>query len=303
SNRRTGWATLNGAGLLAAFSLVAAGCAPSADRPHLADEPVSPAVLAAGSAGDLGVTANSPLPPTPPSTVPADLEDFVRAPAPPSTPSAAPFHRRASPPSASAEGEAVTRLAPTRAGTASADGTSGIAAGGSSGEPSPLAAALPDGIDGFEAIAGPEADRYLDLRAAAGIQPDPTEEIALLETRGFRGGWTRAFRSETNDVAVVSVYEFENPAQAEFYLEDGLITIGGYGGSFFDIEGLPGVRGFAQAFTDGDEELISLGASFQAGPRWFLVYLVGSSETVTPEILIPVIAEQQGRHVAAASAG
>ena len=41
-----------------------------------------------------------------------------------------------------------------------------------------------------------------DLRAAADIQPDPTEEIALLETRGYRGGWIRAFRNDGNDVAV-----------------------------------------------------------------------------------------------------
>ena len=92
---------------------------------------------------------------------------------------------------------------------------------------------------------------------------------------------------------MTSVYQFEDAAQAEFYLEDGLITIGGYGGSFFDIEGQPGVRGFAQSFTDEGEELISLGAAFQVGPRWFLTYIVGSPESVTPAMLLPVVEEQR----------
>lgn len=151
-------------------------------------------------------------------------------------------------------------------------------------------------IDGYQPIDGPDADRSLDLRAAADIQPDPTEEISLLETRGFRGGWTRAFRNEHNDVAVASVYEFRDQAEAEFYLEDGLITIGGYGGTFFDIPDLPGVRGFAQEINSSDgeatEDLVSLGASFNRGDQWYLLYFLGSPERVTPEVLVPAIAAQ-----------
>lgn len=162
--------------------------------------------------------------------------------------------------------------------------------------PDALAAALPISLAGFTPIAEPEADRFLDLATASAIQPDPTEEVALLETRGFAGGWTRAFRSETNDVAVASVYHFKDEVEAEFYLEDGLITIGGYGGKFFDIPAMPGVRGFVQYFDgpiddDGTtEELVSLGAAFNVGPRWYLLYLVGSVDTATPERLIPAIA-------------
>jgi hypothetical protein len=68
--------------------------------------------------------------------------------------------------------------------------------------------------------------------------------------------------------------------------------IGGYGGRFFDIEGLPGVRGFSQRVDDGGEDLVALGAAFASGRRWFLLYLLGSPETVTPEALVPAVAAQ-----------
>ena len=156
-----------------------------------------------------------------------------------------------------------------------------------------LIVAIPD----YQPIDEPGADRALDLRAAADLQPDPTEEVALLETRGFRGGWIRAFRNADNDVAIVSVYEFRDATEAEFYLEDGLITIGGYGGSFFDIPDLPGVRGFAQDISRSDgestEDLVTIGASFHQDDRWYLVYFLGSPERVTPEVLVPTIAAQR----------
>ena len=197
-----------------------------------------------------------------PPTIPVRLEDVVRA----------------------------DGIAQALAPTAVADPAQGPAP---SNEPAALSAAIPTVLDGFHPVPAPEADRFLDLQAAAGIQPDPTEEVALLETRGFAGGWTRAFRNGANDVAVVSVYQFRDATEAEFYLEDGLITIGGYGGKFFDIPALPGVRGFVQTLTDVNvgesEQLTSLGAAFHLGPRWYLVYVIGSSETVTPDLLIPAV--------------
>lgn len=160
-------------------------------------------------------------------------------------------------------------------------------------EPVALADLLVTSIEGFTPIDDPAADRFLDLEEASAVQPDPTEELALLETRGFTGGWTRAFRNgETNDVAVASVYQFRDATEAEFYLEDGLITIGGYGGSFFDLPDQPGVRGFVQEIDDGDEILVSLGAAFHRGARWHLLYLIGSPETVTADVLVPAIAAQ-----------
>lgn len=166
-------------------------------------------------------------------------------------------------------------------------------------QPVTLGDELLEGIADYESIDDPTADRHLDLLAAADIQPDPTEEIALLETRGYRGGWLRAFRNRHNDVAVATVYQFRDPGEAEFYLEDGLITIGGYGGTFFDIPDLPGVRGFVQQLSESDgestEELVSLGASFHRDDRWYLLYFIGSPDRVTPEVLVPALAEQVAR--------
>ena len=207
--------------------------------------------------------------------------------------------------------EDVVRSAQDHAAAATAAATTGAAtmapvptASAVSDHPDALAAALVDTVDGFAPITEAEADRYLDLTAAAALQPDPTEEVALLETRGYRGGWTRAFRSEGNDVLVTSVYQFADGAEAEFYLEDGLIMIGGYGGRFFDLAGLPGVRGFAQELPGGDDEgdLLALGATFNVGPRWHLVYLLGSSDTVNAETLVNAVQHQRNAALGAVGA-
>lgn len=253
ARRRRGWAALNLAGLACLVSIAAVGC--SGDEPRTAPATTGPP-RASVSAIE---SAASERPLAAPEVIrPTNLEEIVRV---------------------------QTTLGPVAPETIEVEPE--IA------EPVSLEEVLTDEIDGFLPIDEPGADRQLDIRAAADIQPDPTEEIALLETRGFEGGWTRAFRNDTNDVAVTSVYQFEDVGEAEFYLEDGLITIGGYGGSFFEFEHLPGVRGFAQRFNDGDEELVSIGAAFQSGPRWFLTYIVGSPETVTPDLLAPIVAKQK----------
>ena len=293
ARQRTNWMALNGAGLLLVGAVMLAGCGASSRRaaaPVTTAEtptttssvPVTATTAAAtwnpsASTGDNDLVSTELEPgtetetETAPPTVPVRLEDVVRT-------ATTPQQKPLAPPEVDLESAPAPE--PVVFSTA----------------PDALAAALPDALDGFTPIDALEANRFLDLTAASEIQPDPTEEVALLETRGFAGGWTRAFRNDTNDVAVMSVYHFEDDAEAEFYLEDGLITIGGYGGKFFDIPALPGVRGFVQYFTEpadeaGEqpEELVSLGAAFQLGPRWHLVYLVGSVDTVTPDVLIPAV--------------
>jgi hypothetical protein len=261
SRQRAGWIGLNGAGLagLAAAALVVAGCSssspPAAPAPLPARPPVTAAAASRSPPAAPGGDGTGTGAGAQPWTTEAHLEDAVqRSPNPTRPP-------------------------------ASSGGTTRP-------RPHGLPAVLLDTIDGFEPIGGPEVDRPLDLLAAAELQPDPPEEVALLETRGFEAGWTRAFRSAAGDVAVASVYQFADSGEAAFYLEDGLITIGGYGGRLFDVAGQPGVRGFRQTFTAGGDELVSLGAAFTAGDRWFLVYLVGSPETVTDGVLLPAIADQ-----------
>ncbi len=291
ARRRSNWIAINGVGFAAVVAMVLSGCGGSVDEPSASNPaPTSTSMSSERSGGpDRSITGEQPIAggiagdasasdPESRTIVTVELEDVVRT---------ASMNQDYAGPAAPAGSAAVDRQP----------------AAPPSSAPQALAQSLLATVEGFTPVDDPGGDRHLDLEAAAGLQPDPTEEVALLETRGFEGGWTRAFRNRHNDVAVLSVYQFRDAAEAEFYLEDGLITIGGYGGKFFDIQGQPGVRGFVQSFTetdeDGPEELVSLGASFQIGPRWYLVYFVGSADTVTPEVLIPVVAAQRQAAVTA----
>ena len=286
TRQRPNWLALNGLGVLAVAAVAITGCsggeeqtAPTTEQ----DTVITNSTVGASSLGGSHSTTSTTAPEVVTTTMAipaihsANLEDFVRTVTTPDN---------ANPPATNEDGIVIEPL-PNQTTTAS----------NVSSSPEDLADSLTSTIAGFSPVEDPMADRYLDITAASELQPDATEEIALLETRGFKGGWTRAFRNANNDVAVASVYQFKDAAEAEFYLEDGLITIGGYGGKFFDVEGLPGVRGFVQYFSEtdegGTEDLVSLGAAFQSGPRWYLVYFVGSTETVTPDVLIPAVATQR----------
>ncbi len=157
---------------------------------------------------------------------------------------------------------------------------------GVASSPDGLASVLIPEVRWFNRLDGPGADEFLDIDAAAGRQPDPSEELPLLETRRFQGGWTRAFRNDTQDVVIAQVYEFETPSAAAFYLEDGLITLGGYGVDFFDLEAMPGVRGFRQESADEIGPVINFGLTFTVGRRWYLLTLTGDPATATLDILV-----------------
>lgn len=265
SLQQRSWTGLTGlAVVLTAATVVMAGCGVVGEpaRPVLVGQPDHGAAENMISSEDAVSEATEPDTRTRPPTSPAQLEDFVRSSTPLSdtTHSTLPVSR---PPDSPALSDVD--------------------------QPAVLADLAPTSLAGMVAIDDPGVDRFLTIDEAAAIQPDPTEEIALLETRGYRGGWIRAFRSPTSDVAVAAVYEFADAAEAEFYLEDGLITIGGYGGQFFDVAELPDIRGFQQDAADGGETVRTLGGAFNRGNRWFLLYVVGSPDTVTPDVLIPAL--------------
>ena len=256
--RTRSWSGLTGlAAALTLATALLAGCG-------LAAEPARPVLLERTENATAGTIGSDPVSETdtPPPTSPAHLEDFVR-----SSPT---FAKNPTSTSTTAEPSVVPEPVDDAAPVALAD-------------------LAPTALSGMAVIDDPAVDRFLTIDEAAAIQPDPTEEIALLETRGYRGGWIRAFRSPSSDVAVASVYEFADAQEAEFYLEDGLITIGGYGGRFFDVAELPGIRGFQQDVDDEGETVRTLGGAFQRDNRWFLLYVVGSPETVTPDVLIPAL--------------
>ncbi len=179
--------------------------------------------------------------------------------------------------------------------TVPGDGTTPATEEESAGEPSgpeALSAALIPEVQWFSRLDDPGADEYLDIAAAADRQPDPSEELPLLETRGFQGGWTRAFRNDTQDVVIAQVYEFETSTEAAFYLEDGLITLSGYGVEFFDLEALDGVRGFKQDGFDEIGPIVSFGLTFTVDRRWYLLTLTGDPATATLDILVGAVEAQ-----------
>ncbi len=158
--------------------------------------------------------------------------------------------------------------------------------------PAALAAVLLAEVPGFTPVDAGAADRGLSIDDAAQLQPDPTEELPLLETRGFQGGWTRAFRNPDNDVVVTTVYDFVSALEAEFYLEDGTITLIGDGGTIYEVESIPAARGFRQEVASDDGPLVVFGITFTRGNQWFLVTILGDEATATPERLLPVAAAQ-----------
>ncbi len=155
-----------------------------------------------------------------------------------------------------------------------------------------LAGSLVAEIAQFSRIDQPEADRFLDLAAASASQPDPTEEGPLLETRGFHGGWTRAFRNDTQDVIVSTVYDFANAREAAFYREVGLITLGGFGAEFFEVPQLPEARGFRTESADEIGPIVTWGLTFTHQNQWYLIYLLGDPQTATVEALVQAASEQ-----------
>lgn len=158
--------------------------------------------------------------------------------------------------------------------------------------PEALSAVLLAEVDGFEPVAAAGADRELSIEDAAALQPDPTEELPLLETRGYQGGWTRAFRNDDNDVVITTVYDFVSALEADFYLEDGTITLIGDGSTIYEVEALPGARGFRQDISDDGDALVVFGITFTSGNQWFLVTILGDPGSATPERLLPVASAQ-----------
>ena len=153
---------------------------------------------------------------------------------------------------------------------------------------------LIDEFANFDLIPEATADRFLDISAAAAIQPDPSGELPLLETRGYQGGWTRAFRDENNNVLITTVYDFISALEADFYLEDGTITIIGSGGTIYEVASIPGGRGFRQDGQDESGLLVTYGITFTRNNQWYLVYLLGDPATATPDVILAA-AEAQAK--------
>lgn len=150
-----------------------------------------------------------------------------------------------------------------------------------------LGALLPaDVLAGFARIPDDPTRRIgpLDLATAAAIEADEPAERALLETRRFRAGHARAWRSGEAKVAYASVYEFATPAGAEAYRVDGLTTIEGRGARLYDVDLPAGGRGFSQAeqARAGAGSTVAHGVTFVRGARFFLVFVSSPDSSLGP---------------------
>ncbi len=189
--------------------------------------------------------------------------------------------------------EATAATADSRPDAETADSAGRVEETWQPSAPEELSALLLDEVTWFNRLTEPGADVYVDIETAAQRQPDPSEEGPLLETRGFLGGWSRVFRNDTQDVVVAQVYEFKSPTDADFYLEDGFITLTGHGAQFFDLESLPGVRGFRQDGADDIGPIVNFGLAYSERNRWYLLTLTGDPETATLDILIGAMEAQR----------
>jgi hypothetical protein len=141
-----------------------------------------------------------------------------------------------------------------------------------------LGEALPATVlDGWERVPDDPAHQLgpLDLNAASEAEQDSSAERALLETRQFTRGQARAWRSQASEVAYSSVYEFATNAGAAAYLSDGMTTIEARGARLYEVQDLPGARGFSQADQSSAGSSVSHGVAFVRGARFYLVFVSG----------------------------
>ncbi len=122
----------------------------------------------------------------------------------------------------------------------------------------------------------------LDLDRAAAAEVDATAERALLETRGFRRGVSRAFTTPAGDTVYLQAYELRDADAAATYLVDGADMILARAGQPYEVDGLPGAMGFTQVDRAGGGAFTAHGVAF-AHDRLHLLVVVGSAEaTRTP---------------------
>jgi hypothetical protein len=135
---------------------------------------------------------------------------------------------------------------------------------------------------GFEKMVGSEGEQPLDLAAASAQVGDPTAERALLETRLFERGYQRRWERD-DEVVLARVEQFKDDAGAAAYLEDGLITLTGYGAARFDVAEVDGAAGFSLVTDREEGALVDHGVAFTRGNRFFLVVISGPVAGLTPD--------------------
>src|SRR5690606_1928035 len=118
---------------------------------------------------------------------------------------------------------------------------------------------------------------------AARAEADVEAERALLETRRFQEGLSRAWTDEGGDVVYVAVYAFAGPREAELYLQDGTETLVARGAAGFTVEAVPGAIGFTTVESTPEGPFTTHAVAFAAGPHWALTIVGSRGSDRTPD--------------------
>lgn len=150
-------------------------------------------------------------------------------------------------------------------------------------------------LDGFTRAdevlgAGP-----LDLDAAARAEADVAAERALLETRGFERGASRAWLDPAQDVVYLAIYDFTDGDGAAAYLRDGIETLRARGATPFDVPEIEGAAGFTTVEESAEGTFTAHAVAFPLDDRWVLALVGSSGSGRTPDDAQAVAAAQAAR--------
>jgi hypothetical protein len=152
---------------------------------------------------------------------------------------------------------------------------------------------LDDTLAGFARDDAALGAGALDLEAAARAEADVDAERAVLETRGFVRGASRAWTGPGDDVVYLAAYEFASAEGAAAYLVDGTEHLLAREATRFDVPGVTGARGFTTVDHDADGTTFTAHAvAFTRGPRWFLVLLGSRHATLTTDQAVALATRQ-----------
>lgn len=135
----------------------------------------------------------------------------------------------------------------------------------------------------------------LDLAAAAAAETDVAAERALLETRGFERGASRAWIDPGQDVVYVAIYDFETAAGAAAYLVDGGETLEARGATPFEVAEVEGAIGFTTIEESPQGTFTAHAVAFTRGARWMLALVGSPGSGRTPDEARAVAAAQAAR--------
>jgi hypothetical protein len=123
----------------------------------------------------------------------------------------------------------------------------------------------------------------LDLEAAARAEGDVEAERALLETRHFRAGYSKAWTGGNSDVVLVTLYRFASHDDAAAYLLDGADTLLARGAETFDVPDVPESLGFTQLDETRGGSFTGHGVAFVNGEHYVLVVVGSPGSSRTPD--------------------